>query len=126
MDLDPISAMVLIALGVALTGIIGLFVVTRLKHRHRDSQRSFTWNQKQVIITRADGRCEHKLPLWYRCSAPGEHADHVVPWSKGGPTQIFNGQLLCAKHNLRKSNHMPTLLYIWRLESRRRKYALHD
>lgn len=31
-------------------------------------------------------------------------ADHIVPWSKGGPTTVENGQMLCKRHNLEKSD----------------------
>lgn len=30
------------------------------------------------------------------------HADHVVPWSKGGITELSNGQMLCRDCNLKK------------------------
>ena len=30
------------------------------------------------------------------------HADHVVPFSKGGPTTVSNGQALCPRCNLSK------------------------
>jgi CRISPR/Cas system Type II protein with McrA/HNH and RuvC-like nuclease domain len=35
------------------------------------------------------------------------HADHVIPYSKGGPTTVENGELVCKDYNLSKSNKMP-------------------
>jgi 5-methylcytosine-specific restriction endonuclease McrA len=32
------------------------------------------------------------------------HADHIVPFSKGGRTILQNGQALCARCNIKKSN----------------------
>lgn len=32
------------------------------------------------------------------------HADHKIPWSKGGHTTLENGQMLCREHNLAKGN----------------------
>lgn len=32
------------------------------------------------------------------------HFDHIVPWSKGGETELDNLQILCAPHNLAKGN----------------------
>lgn len=32
------------------------------------------------------------------------HADHRVPWSAGGPTDLLNGQALCVSCNLKKGN----------------------
>lgn len=56
-----------------------------------------------------------KLEVWKRdggkctkCGATDElHFDHILPYSKGG-TSITpeNVQLLCARHNLQKSNHI--------------------
>lgn len=31
-------------------------------------------------------------------------ADHIIPWSKGGRTIIENGQMLCKRHNLEKTD----------------------
>ena len=32
------------------------------------------------------------------------HADHIMPWSKGGKTELNNCQMLCAACNLAKSD----------------------
>lgn len=34
------------------------------------------------------------------------HVDHIIPWSKGGETELENLQTLCSKCNLGKSNLM--------------------
>lgn len=54
-----------------------------------------------------------KLAVWQRdggkCATCGAtlnlHFDHIIPWSKGGSsTEVTNIQLLCAAHNLSKSD----------------------
>jgi hypothetical protein len=56
-----------------------------------------------------------KLAVWKRdggkcvqCGAPDElHFDHDLPWSKGGTSLTeVNVQLLCARHNLQKSDQL--------------------
>lgn len=58
---------------------------------------------------------EVKLAVWKRdggrcvqCGATDElHFDHDLPWSKGGTSLTEeNVQLLCARHNLQKSNRI--------------------
>lgn len=112
----------IICLAIAASGILLLAMLTGRKRRHRDSKRFYSWPEKQVLIRQAAGRCEHKPPLWTRCPARGTQADHLVPWSRGGPTELWNGQLLCHRHNQRKSNRVPSALYRWRLQRRRTKY----
>lgn len=107
--------------------VIGMVVIALNLHRlaalgQRDPQRMYDSSQRTTIHQRAGGRCEHKHPFWMRCTRPSSHADHVYPWSRGGATTIANGQALCASHNLRKSNHVPSRLYLWRLQRRRRRY----
>ena len=70
------------------------------------SIRAFTENEKRTMYERQKGIC----PM---CKAAGKskkwkiedmHADHKIPWSKGGHTTLENGQMLCREHNLEKSN----------------------
>ena len=70
------------------------------------SIRTFTDNEKRTLYERQGGIC----PM---CAAEGiskkweieeMHADHIIPWSKGGHTTLDNGQMLCRDHNLMKSN----------------------
>lgn len=70
------------------------------------SIRTFTDNEKRTMYERQKGVC----PM---CKAEGKnvkwniedmHADHKIPWSKGGHTTLENGQMLCREHNLEKSD----------------------
>ena len=70
------------------------------------SIRAFTDNEKRTMYERQNGIC----PM---CAAEGKdkhweieemHADHKIPWSRGGHTTLDNGQMLCRDHNLQKSD----------------------
>jgi len=54
---------------------------------------------KQQVWERDNGKC-------VECGAKEDlHFDHKIPWSKGGSSRIAeNIQILCAKHNLSKSD----------------------
>lgn len=106
--MEPDPTVLLACLAVAALGILCLAIGVSRKRRWRDPIRVYSWSQKQQLIRQANGRCEHKPPLWFRCLAPGSEADHVHPWSRGGPTELWNGQLLCRRHNRRKSNRVPS------------------
>lgn len=122
MDISADLTIVLVCLAIAAGGIALLAIGHRLRLARRDPVRMFSWTQKKLLITRAGGQCEHKPLLWRRCPATGRlEADHIIPWSKGGTTELHNSQLLCRRHNARKSNHMPGRIYRWRLENRRRR-----
>jgi 5-methylcytosine-specific restriction endonuclease McrA len=112
----------IVCLAIAASGILLLATMTGRERRRRDLERFFSWPEKQLLIRQANGRCEHKPPLWRRCPERGTQADHVVPWSRGGPTELWNGQLLCRRHNKQKSDRVPGLVYRWRLRRRRAKY----
>lgn len=65
-----------------------------------DKRRRFGRRQRAALWLLADGRCQ-------RCGetlGPGWHADHVKPWSRGGPTSLGNGAALCAKCNIDKGD----------------------
>ena len=63
--------------------------------------RTFTERDKITMYTRQNGKCA-------LCGKPFDikemHADHVTPWSKGGITDLSNGQMLCTTCNLSKSD----------------------
>lgn len=88
----------------------------------RDPRRAFTAAERREAFKRAGLRCEHKSLLWHRCTNTPTQGDHIYPWSKGGRTAMSNQQALCAFHNACKSGAVPTRLYIYRLQWRRRRY----
>lgn len=88
----------------------------------RDPKRMFTAAERTQAFARAGLRCEHKSPLWFRCTNTPTQGDHIYPWSRGGRTAMSNQQALCAFHNNRKSGAVPSRVYIIRLQRRRRRY----
>lgn len=114
-------SVVAIAAGVVVVLIFALRLVVG-KGRQKDPQRVFTTAQRMRGFQRAGNRCEHKPLIGWRCRTPASQGDHIYPWSRGGATSMSNFQGMCAMHNNRKSDHVPGILYIWRLERRRRKY----
>ena len=63
-----------------------------------DLRRRFSKRERDDLYGVADGHCsECDRPL-----APGWHADHVNPHSRGGPTAVDNGQALCPRCNQEK------------------------
>ena len=64
--------------------------------------RTFSDADIKTMYTRQNGLCA-------LCGKPFNikemHADHKKPWSKGGKTELSNGQMLCVQCNLKKSNH---------------------
>ncbi|SMQ73824.1 protein of unknown function [Plantibacter sp. VKM Ac-1784] len=62
--------------------------------------RLFTKNQKMALAER-DGGC-----AWTGCTHPPSYteAHHLVWWSRGGPTDLSNGILLCGFHHHRIHN----------------------
>ena len=65
--------------------------------------RAFSTLQRVEIFNRSGGNCQ-------RCGCDitlsNFHADHIIPWSQSGKTQVSNGQALCPPCNLKKSGTM--------------------
>lgn len=84
-----------------------------LRFAPRDRQRLFTVEQKRYLQQQAGWRCEHRWFLVLRCAQNQRlQADHVMPWSRGGRTTLANGQMLCPRHNRRKTNRLPGPLFL--------------
>ena len=90
--------------------------------RQKDPQRNFTPTQRIEGFARARNQCEHVNVFGRRCTDAPTHGDHHHPHSKGGATSLSNFVALCARHNLTKSNHVPSHFATRRLERRRRTY----
>lgn len=65
-------------------------------------RRRFNRRERTALYLAADGRCEN----CGRELEPGWHGDHVQPWSRGGDTDVINGQALCPDCNLEKGIRM--------------------
>jgi hypothetical protein len=70
----------------------------------KDSKRAFSEAQRILIYRRDNGLCqacvkEGKPEPDCRVSWSEYEADHVLPHSKGGQTEVTNAQLLCRTHN---------------------------
>ncbi len=64
-------------------------------------KRFFNRRERITLFLHSAGMCRI-------CGAelePGWHSDHVTAFSRGGATELANGQALCARCNLKKSDH---------------------
>jgi hypothetical protein len=115
-----------------ITGLFALLVLVRLVEgvrtavhgRYpRDPQRLFVGADRATLLARAGRRCEHHSFLFGRCAVTERlQADHVHPHSRGGATNVANGQVLCGRHNARKANRIPWTWELDRLARRRQTY----
>ncbi|MGO4258231.1 DUF222 domain-containing protein, partial [Marmoricola sp. RAF53] len=56
----------------------------------------FHTEAQRIVLARRDGGCTAEGCDW----PPGMcHAHHGIPWSRGGPTDIEHGRLLCPRHH---------------------------
>lgn len=72
-----------------------------------DPVRTFTDEQRLAIFRRGGGACQIRTHCVGERLMWGDwHADHVVPYSRGGKTTVSNGQIACPACNLAKSNRV--------------------
>ena len=105
--------------------LIVVILVMRASGRgttQKDPRRVFTQSQRVEGFTRARNQCEHFNVFGRRCTDAPTHGDHHHPHSRGGATTLSNFVALCARHNLTKSNHIPTHFATRRLERHRQTY----
>jgi hypothetical protein len=75
--------------------------------------RRFNKKQKLALELSSQGYCSICLQL-----LPNHwHADHIIPFSKSGITDVINGQALCPQCNLKKGDQMKNVkLRVWQKE----------
>ena len=62
--------------------------------------RSFSERQRKILSIVGGNICQ----ICGKNLKDNFHADYVIPYSKKGKTVLKNGQVLCAKCNLKKGN----------------------
>jgi len=73
----------------------------------KDERRAFSEAERIRIYRLHNGLCqmcldEGKPEQEARVSWSAYQADHVIPHAKGGPTAVWNAQVLCQYHNAQK------------------------
>ena len=66
------------------------------------TKRTFTLWQKRILKIFSGNICN----LCGKKLKGNFHADHIIPYSKGGKTILKNAQALCAECNLKKGNKL--------------------
>lgn len=77
-----------------------------IDHIELDPQRYFSKDIKDQLYAKSP-RCAHIDDDGNHCDETSYsklEVDHIVPWSKGGRTNIDNARLLCKSHNASKGN----------------------
>lgn len=82
----------------------------KIEIKSRDSQRSFNEAQRIQIYRRDRGLCQlcladNKPEKEAIVSWKQYQADHIIPWIKGGTTDVGNAQVLCVTHNAQKGGN---------------------
>lgn len=110
----------------ALALVAALLLLVHAVRAHRsvlqDPQRMYTPEQRRESFALAGGQCEYTGALLTRCRRPAEHADHLVPWSRGGATSLANCAAACAPCNLSKGAKVLPAWRVRMLVRRRKRY----
>lgn len=84
-------------------------------------RRFFNLRDRTVLFMAADGKCQ-------MCGielTDGWHADHIIPFSRNGDTDIANAQALCPRCNLQKGSKISmTDRYKWQKVAREKYMSL--
>ena len=73
-------------------------VLSQLSPDEMDRRRTFNTEERTVLLILADGRCQ----ICGDMLGDDWEPDHIVPFSKGGLTDVTNGQALCRSCNRKK------------------------
>lgn len=74
------------------------------KQKQNDSLK-FNGTTQQHILSRDEGICQHCGADTIKTPDIKAHIDHIIPKSKGGPGEPWNGQVLCSTCNAQKHNN---------------------
>lgn len=85
-------------------------------------RRSFNSSERTALLNVTKGRCS----ICGKLLTKGWHADHIIPFSAGGKTDVINGQAVCKECNLKKgANYMFSALRDWQREALK-KWTAHE
>lgn len=79
----------------------GIYYYVLTREEKSLSIRQFTNSQKRTVFEKQKGVC---AKCGKQCEFEEAEADHIIPWSKGGKTEVSNCQILCVDCNRTKSN----------------------
>lgn len=85
---------------------------SQIIHVEKDRQRAFNEDQRIEIFLKYNGFCQQCLAEGLpeneaRVPWSEFEADHIIPWIKGGQTEVWQGQVLCQTHNRQKGAASP-------------------
>lgn len=77
-------------------------MVKKPREKGKATTRNINWRLRALVLMRDGARCQ--LCGADVASGAKLHVDHIVPWSKGGETDLDNLQILCETCNIGKSD----------------------